>query len=577
LSASHGSRQESVSIAGAFKALADLAAIHGQETARDAFTRAAARFESGVPSYLPRESTPLSALGLDPAFLATLGDSVSLSPAAAVARGIADLPRDLRQLLDVPGLSTSDLAGLVISSGATTIGEVGRWLESAECGSADWAPSEALRNQLLAHLAHLRSPAERMTLGRAFDLAARLGSDLMAMSGLFERVEAVGSLRRFDATVGDITLLASASDPVAALAEVRHAGPVTFERFRGRGRVIADCGDLEVTVRIVPPSVFERALFEYTGSRAHLQALHTHAQLTGQAFDPRSWQRDIAAGPTFEEDVYRALGLPFIPPELREAAGEIEAAIEGRLPRLVHRDDIRGDLHVHTLWSDGRDTVETMARRARDLGYQYLAITDHSPASVARGVDAQRLRRQADEIARVQEQVPDLVLLRGVEVDILPDGRLDLGDRTLESLDVVLASLHDSAGQSSSRLTERYLAAIRHPLVHIVTHPANRVVGHHPGYDIDFDRLMAEASESGTALEVDGAPMHLDMEGALARRAVGAGVQISIDSDCHWSERLERQMIFGVATARRGWVEAKDVINTRPLDELRAWLRRKRS
>jgi DNA polymerase (family X) len=232
---------------------------------------------------------------------------------------------------------------------------------------------------------------------------------------------------------------------------------------------------------------------------------------------------------------------------------------------------------VHSLWSDGRDTVESMVSSAQALGYEYVAITDHSQSAAAsRVLTVERLERQMDEVAHLREKYRDIVILQGAEVDILPNGRLDFPDAILGRLDIVLASLHDDAGQSGKRLTERYLGAMRHPLVHVITHPTNRLVGRRNGYDLELERLFDCAVETGTAMEIDGAPGHLDMDGDLARRAVDAGVLVTIDSDCHFADRLGRQMLFGVGTARRGGVAAAQVLNTRPYEELRAFLKRKR-
>jgi DNA polymerase (family 10) len=218
-----------------------------------------------------------------------------------------------------------------------------------------------------------------------------------------------------------------------------------------------------------------------------------------------------------------------------------------------------------------------MVQAAAALGYEYIAITDHSERSAAsRTLSRGSLERQRDEIARVREQFPSLTILHGVEVDIMPDGRLDFEDSVLEPLDIVLASLHDRAGHDSARLTRRCLAAIAHPLVNVITHPANRLVGRDPGYSLDFDAIYAAAAATGTALEIDGAPSHLDMDGEHAREAVKAGVTVTIDSDCHKATLLDRQMRLGLGTARRGWVETRHVLNTRPLAEVRAFVEAKR-
>jgi DNA polymerase (family 10) len=232
---------------------------------------------------------------------------------------------------------------------------------------------------------------------------------------------------------------------------------------------------------------------------------------------------------------------------------------------------------MHTTWSDGRNTIEHMVLAAKQLGYEYVAITDHSPrAWASRKLSVEDVPRQRDEIASLRDTIPGIEILHGVEADILPDGALDFDDKILEGFDIVLASLHVDDGQDRARLTARYLRAIRHPLVNVITHPANRSPARSPGFDLDFDELFAAAAETGTAMEVDGAPGHLDMDGALARRAAAAGVTVTIDSDCHRAEWLARQMRFGIGTARRGWIEPRHVLNTRGAPDVRAFIARKR-
>ncbi len=239
--------------------------------------------------------------------------------------------------------------------------------------------------------------------------------------------------------------------------------------------------------------------------------------------------------------------------------------------------DIRGDFHMHTVYSDGRDTVETMVEASHALGYAYIAITDHSQGAAAgRTLAVHEVSQQRDEIERLRERFPGMTILHGVEVDIRADGRLDFDDRVLEQFDIVLASLHDRAGHDGARLTQRCLRAIEHPLVNVVTHPINRLVGRTDGYDLDFDAIYAAARDTGTALEIDGAASHLDLDGEHARAAAAAGVTLTIDSDCHRAPQLSQYMRFGVGTARRGWVEARQVLNTRSLADVRAFINAKR-
>jgi DNA polymerase (family 10) len=265
--------------------------------------------------------------------------------------------------------------------------------------------------------------------------------------------------------------------------------------------------------------------------------------------------------------------LAFTPPELRQAAGEIEAAAANALPRLVTRDDIRGDLHMHSTYSDGRDTLEAMVRTCATIGYEYIAITDHSErAAAVRTLRAGDIERQRDEIDRLREQFPQMQILHGVEVDVLADGRLDFSDAILARFDIVLASLHERLGHDGAQLTARCLAALRHPLVAVLTHPQNRIPGQRGDYPLDFEAVYATAAETGTALEVDGSPGHLDLDGEHARAAIRAGVTLVIDSDCHRARSLERQMRMGVGLARRGWVEPRHVLNTGTVEAVRAFI-----
>jgi DNA polymerase (family 10) len=350
---------------------------------------------------------------------------------------------------------------------------------------------------------------------------------------------------------------ATGPEPFAGIGDVLHASA---------SRVLLRVGDIDLDVRIASADTHGTVLLGATGPAEHLGKLSVLTR-----------DRDVAEGAhPSEEAHYDAMGLPWIAPELRGTGGEIEAALEHRLPRLIDRSDIRGDLHVHTDWSDGRDSLEDVLAAARSLGYDYVAITDHSESAAAsRVLSASALLDQLAAIDALRPQFPELTILCGIEADILRDGSIDCSNELLARLDIVLASLHDPAGHDGTALTRRCLAAIAHPLVNIITHPSNQLVGSRRGYDLDFDALFDAARATGTALEIDGAPSHLDMEGAVAR-AASAGVTVSIDSDCHRMSLLDRQMRFGVATARRGWIEPRHVLNTRPLPEVRAFLEGKR-
>jgi len=391
----------------------------------------------------------------------------------------------------------------------------------------------------------------------------------------------VGGLRRYAPSLEGAALL-------ALVAEDRHTEVLTGFSRLPFVRSIIDLSETSMraatdrgllALHVAAPDVAGAALVWHTGTRRHTTWLQKRAVAMGLIFvDGRLRRADGSALIAPDEEMfYRLLDLPHVPPELREGEDEIESAERGSMPHLVSALHIRGDLHMHSTWSDGRDSIRHMVLSSRQLGYEYVAITDHSERSWAsRKLLALEIPIQRQEIEKLRAHAPGIEILHGVEVEIMPDGSLDFDDDQLAGFDIVLASLHDAHGHHGERLTERYLAAMHHPLVNIITHPANRSPALSDGYELDFDRLFEAAVETGTAMEVDGAPGHLDMDGRLARRAAAAGVTIAINSDCHRADALGRQMGFGIGTARRGWIAPEQVLNTRGVDEVRAFIARKR-
>jgi DNA polymerase (family X) len=406
-------------------------------------------------------------------------------------------------------------------------------------------------------------PSRRFTLGRACDIVEPLIQRLLAACPSLEQVTAAGGIRRYEPLVDELTIVACAADPDDALdliAEIPEAESIVSRTSRS---VVLDHQGAGITVHVVLPAEYGTLLQKETGSPEHVAVMEQRKATVG-----------VCAR---EEEVYAEAGLPWIPPELRQGTDEIEAAAGGRLPALVELAQIRGDLHMHSTYSDGQDSLRSMVAAASALGYEYIAITDHSErAGAARTVSLEGLARQRDEVAELREQYPSMAILHGIEADIMPDGQLDFPDAVLASLDIVLASLHDDAGQGSRALTRRCIEAIRHPLVSIISHPANRIVGRRPAYPLRYEEVYAAAAEAGTALEIDGAPAHMDMDGEHARAAIEAGVTVAIDGDCHRAAALARHMRFGVGTARRGWVEAQDVLNARSLADVRRFIAAKR-
>jgi DNA polymerase (family 10) len=431
---------------------------------------------------------------------------------------------------------------------------------------------------IAATLPTLRRGVPRVPLGRAVAMADPILQRLRELPGV-EWASPVGSLRRGVDTVGDIELVAPAASPEPVLDEIVRMPGITRHLHRGARRIYVQLERVQVGVRSPEPRFGGAALLHLTGNPAHFASLCAVASARGWTLGPDGLYTGSPASPISEgeEEIYNALDLPLIPPELREGDEAIAAAREGRLPALVSRTDIRGDLHMHSTWSDGRDSIEAMVQACAALGYEYLAITDHSQRSAAaRNLTIDGVSRQREEIAGLRQRYPQIAILHGCEVDILADGSLDFPDHVLEQFDLVLASLHEHAGQGPDQLLSRYLRAMAHPLVSVITHPTNRLVPHRPGYVLDYARLIAAAVETRTVLEIDGAPAHLDMDGRLARQAVNAGATVSIDSDCHRSDMLGRQMALGLLMARRGWVEPRHVLNTRPLADVRAAIAAKR-
>jgi DNA polymerase (family X) len=495
-----------------------------------------------------------------------------------VESGVADLPADLRWLFESGAVTLEQLAIMRRELGVTSAADLVDAMREQKLRRLPGFAA-AVETAVAASLPGLRARMARIPLGRAVSLAVTMMRPLRQVPGV-AWVGPLGSLRRGQETVGDIEILAATDQPATAIDALLGLPGSSQLLHRGERRLYVMANQLQVGVRLPHPENAAAMLLHLTGSRAHFEALQAHAVSRGFSLraDGLRTSDGTLVPAAVESDIYGALGLPLIPPEIRESGDEIALALQGELPALVSRGDIRGDLHMHSDWSDGRDPIEAMVAACCALGYEYMAITDHSPNSAAsRNLSVDGVKRQADEIARVRELYPQIAILHGCEADILPDGRLDFADDVLERFDIVLGSLHDRAGDAPEQLLARYREAMKHPLLALITHPTNRLVPSRPGYDLDYERLFAMAVETGTVLEIDGAPSHLDLDGALARRAVAAGVTVSIDSDCHRSDMLERQMSLGILTARRGWVEPRHVLNTRSLADVRAMIAGKRA
>ena len=413
----------------------------------------------------------------------------------------------------------------------------------------------------------------RVVLARAEEVAEAIVAGLLEGAPEGTRVEPAGSLRRRADSAKDIDLVAATRDPaalIARLGELEEIESVSSSGTAGaRARTHAGIG---IDLRVAAPEHFGSLLQHFTGSGPHNTALREAAVKRGLHVSEYGILDD-ATGETepfaTEQDVYARLGMRYIEPELREDRGELRAAADGTLPKLIELSDIRGDLHSHTIASDGHATIEEMGVAARERGYEYLAITDHSAShGFGNAVSPEQLERQIELVAEANERVDGIELLAGSEVNILPDGSLDYDDELLARLDWVIASVHTSFGMSEQAMTERVIAAVEHPLVRAIGHPTGRKIERREPYALDLEAVFAAAARTGTMLEINAAPDRRDLTDAHARAAAAAGVEIVIDSDAHRTSTLAN-MRWGVYTARRAWLTKGQVANTKPWSKLR--------
>jgi len=420
----------------------------------------------------------------------------------------------------------------------------------------------------------LRAGAPRVLLPRALELGEALSAGLRALAGAGSHVELAGSIRRQTDSVKDIDIVAATTDASAlarGLATLEQIESVSSAGAAGaRGRTHAG---IAVDLRIASPAQLGNLLQHFTGSNRHNAALREAAARGGLhvsehgILDDATGTRDAYAS---ERAVYERLGMAYVEPELREDRGELEAARAGTLPRLIELADVRGDLHSHTVASDGHNTIEEMALAARERGYEYLAITDHSAShGFGNSVSPEQLRRQIELVREADARVAGIELLAGSEVNVLPGGALDYEDALLAELDWIVASVHTAFGVGEQKMTARMVAAIEHPLVDVIGHPTGRLIERREPYAIDLDAVYAAAARTGTMLEINANPDRRDLSDVHARAAAQAGVTLVIDSDAHRTRTLAN-MRWGVATARRAWLTREQVANTRPWAELRA-------
>lgn len=564
-------------IAAVLEEVADILELEAANPFRIRAYRNAARtlqaFAPDIASLLASGQALPKLPGIGEDLAGKIGEIASTGSCALLQRLRGEVPAGLRELLKVSGLGPRRVARLWHELGIQTPAELQQAARSGQIRQLHGF-GEGSEEKLLQSVELLLHTPQRWLLSRVAPIAERLLDVLREVPGVIE-VATAGSLRRCRDTVGDLDILVSArrGSPViqrltgdAQVASVLAAGTT-------RASVRLHSG-LQVDLRLLSPQAWGAGLLYLTGSKAHNIALRRLAQERGLKISEYGLYRgrQRLAGDS-EAAIYQALGLPWIAPELREARGEIEAAQAGTLPQLVELGDLRGDLHAHTRASDGRNGLEEMALAAQAAGLEYLAITDHSRhLAITHGLDADGLARQIDEIDALNERLSGITLLKGIEVDILEDGSLDLPDSILGRLDLIVGALHSAFTLTREQQTRRLLRALEHPHFSILAHPSGRLLGERPPINCDYSALITAARERGCALELNAQPERLDLNDLHCREARDQGVPIAISSDAH-STLDFAGLRFGIGQARRGWLEARDVLNTRPLGEVRRLLK----
>jgi DNA polymerase (family 10) len=489
-----------------------------------------------------------------------------------------EVPEELASWLAVPGLGPKKIAMIWKELGITALADLEA---AAKNGQLRDLPGMGAKSEsaIIEGIASLSRRSGRIPLGRAYPLAQDIIRTLKKVKGVVDAAPA-GSLRRMRSTVGDLDILVAAKDSAPVMEAVVNLPGVNRVLGKGETKSSIEFTDgVRAQVWVHPPEKFGTALQYATGSKDHNVQLRQIALAKGLSLSEHSFAKTKGKGEIFcatEEEVYETLGLPWVPPELREDRGEVQAAKANKLPKLIQVKDMKADLQVHSTWSDGKLSMLEMARAAAKRGIKVIAFTDHSVSlGVTGGLSMDDHKKQAAEIKKIQKQLGDKILvLHATEVEIKADGSLDYPDDFLASLDLVLASMHTSLRQPREKVTQRTINAIRNPHVDIIGHPTGRLIPDREGADLDMEAILQAASETGVALEINAHPSRLDLDDAYARRAKELGIPISINTDSHSEEDFDN-LFYGVAIARRAWLTKNDVINTWSPKKLLDWLKKR--
>jgi len=549
-----------------FNEIADLLEIKAENPFRiRAYRRAALNIESLSKDVaeIPREEL-MKIPGIGKDLAGKIEEYVNTGGIQAYEDLRKELPEGFGELLSVPGLGPKTARLISGELKIKNVQELERFAREHKLSSLRGI-KEKTEDNIIRGIEMLKRGTERHPLGKVLPLANEILEQLRRQAPV-KRLSIAGSIRRWKDTIRDIDILATSNDPKGFMNVFVRLPSVKDILMHGptKSSVILHEG-IQVDLRVVEEESFGAALAYFTGGKSHNIRLREMAVKAGLKINEYGVFREKDGGKIGgrkEEDIYRVLGLPFIPPELREDTGEIEAALEGRLPDLVCLGDIRGDLHVHTKRSDGSHDYDELIEEAAKRGYEYIAITDHSKGlGIAGGLSEERLVDEKKEIDAINKRLRGFRLLAGVEVDIRSDGRLDFPDDILSQMDIVVASIHSGFRQSKERITGRLAAAMRNPYVSVIAHPTGRLIGERDPYDVDMGEVLKVAKETGTAIEINAYPLRLDLNDVHVKSAKEIGVRLVISTDTHIVSQFE-YMSYGVSIARRGWLEKQDVLNT---------------
>lgn len=538
--------------------------LKGENTFKvSAYRKAAAALEANDQSIDEIEDfTKLNGIGKGTA--AVIEEYIKDEQSDTLRQLQEEVPEGLVPLLDLPGLGGKKLAKLYQELGVIDAASLKEAVESGKVASLSGFGKKSAE-KILDGLANVGSRPERIPIAMMLPLAERIESFLESLEGI-EQYARAGSLRRMQETVKDLDFIIATNDPKTVQEQLLTIDNLKEVIAKGDTKVsvtLEEGYDINVDFRLIEPAAFATTLHHFTGSADHNVALRQLAKKRGERISEYGVE-NVETGEliTFksEKEFFGHFGLSFIPPEVREAQGELES-FKQEMP-LVQLSDIQGDLHMHSTWSDGAQSIEQMAKQAIELGYSYIAITDHSKyLKVANGLDEKRLRKQREEIERINALYPDFHIFAGVEMDILPDARLDFDDDFLQEMDYVIGAIHSSFSQSADQIKERLTAALEHPNVNVIAHPTGRLIGRRAGYAADPDWLLEKAAETGTVIELNANPNRLDLSWTYLKKAQELGVKIAVNTDAHSYATLSF-MEVGVAMARKGWLKPETVINT---------------